>query len=350
MRDYNVLSRRPGFPTERSKYFHLWQIFYPGGEPTPLTSGLANYKKVSISADGRSIITLKDDETSNIVLSDAKALGEPIQITSGDQNNFGQKGLAWVDEKRLLFSSSTESGLSDSLVVMNVNDKSKITIPSKKESAFRIPVSDGEFIWFAMSVNGVSQIFQMDMDGKNVAQLTETTDGQKYSPRISNDSRHLYYVINRKNDAAIMRFDLQNKSEEVFFINPDVQPGTFLELSPDNKYLTFSRRLKGEDDTSEKMMAIVSIENTDDLRFVSAQTLPGIRRFSPDSQSLDYIFAPTDGTQIVRQKLDGGEPLPIVTVKGQTIFNFAWSIDGKQLAMALGKQSRDAVLLSEFSR
>ncbi|HQX56420.1 MAG TPA: winged helix-turn-helix domain-containing protein [Pyrinomonadaceae bacterium] len=336
--------------TERSKYFHLWQIFYPGGEPTPLTSGLANYKKVSISADGRSIITLKDDETSNIVLSDAKALGEPIQITSGDQNNFGQKGLAWVDEKRLLFSSSTESGLSDSLVVMNVNDKSKITIPSKKESAFRIPVSDGEFIWFAMSVNGVSQIFQMDMDGKNVAQLTETTDGQKYSPRISNDSRHLYYVINRKNDAAIMRFDLQNKSEEVFFINPDVQPGTFLELSPDNKYLTFSRRLKGEDDTSEKMMAIVSIENTDDLRFVSAQTLPGIRRFSPDSQSLDYIFAPTDGTQIVRQKLDGGEPLPIVTVKGQTIFNFAWSIDGKQLAMALGKQSRDAVLLSEFSR
>ncbi|MBK9765595.1 MAG: hypothetical protein IPP63_00480 [Chloracidobacterium sp.] len=92
-----------------------------------------------------------------------------------------------------------------------------------------------------------------------------------------------------------MRFDLQNKSEEVFFINPDVQPGTFLELSPDNKYLTFSRRLKGEDDTSEKMMAIVSIENTDDLRFVSAQTLPGIRRFSPDSQSLDYIFRQPTG-------------------------------------------------------
>jgi len=334
--------------TEGGQYFHLWKIFYPDGEVQPLTNGLASYGKVSISSDGKKILTLRADENSNLFIADAENLRNERQITFGNQNNFGQNGLHWVDQQRILYSTQIEQNLADNLTILNIYDNSKISIPAEKQNAFRIPVSDGKQIWFTMSVNGVSQVFQMDLNGKNVRQLTDGNDGQRHSPRVTNDSKYLYYVLRGKEESSILRFDLQNRKEEVFFSNPDFQPGAFLELSPDNKYLTFSRTPQSSSDKSGGSMTVVSIENTTDIKVFSASIVPTIRRFSPDNQSLDYIYAVTDSTQIVRQKFDGSAPQPIYTISEGKIFNFAWSKDGKKIVISRGQQSRDAVLLSEF--
>ncbi len=334
--------------TEGGQYFHLWKVFYPGGEVQPLTNGLANYGKVSVSSDGKKIITVRTDETSNLFIADAENLSTEKQITFGNQNNFGQNGLHWVDDQRILYSTRVEQNLADNLTILNIYDNSKIAIPSEKQSAIRIPVSNGKQIWFTMSVNGVSQIFQMDLDGKNIKQLTNGSESQRHSPRVTDNSKYLYYVLRGKEESSILRLDLQTQKEEIFFNNPEFQPGAFLELSPDNKYLTFSRTMKNSNQQSGGSMTVVSIENTNDIKVFSASMVPVIRRFSPDSQSLDYIYSITDSTQIVRQKFDGSQPQPIYTTPEGKIFNFAWSKDGKKIVISRGQQFRDAVLLSEF--
>jgi hypothetical protein len=47
------------------------------------------------------------------------------------------------------------------------------------------------------------------------------------------------------------------------------------------------------------------------------------------------------------QPLDGGKAKQITDFKSDLIYNFAYSRDGRQLALARGSHTRDAVLISE---
>ena len=48
------------------------------------------------------------------------------------------------------------------------------------------------------------------------------------------------------------------------------------------------------------------------------------------------------------QPLDGAAPKQLTDFKQERIFAFDWSRDGKQLALARGTLTRDAVLISNF--
>lgn len=337
--------------SDGSRFFHLWKVYYPDGEVTPVTSGLSSYRKVTISRDGRRVLALRSDETANIFVTDPDKPAEQKQVTSGNQNSFGQNGLHWIDDKRILYSSQTEQNLADNLSIVNLDDNSRSVVTNERQNSFRVPISNGRFIWYAMNKDGTSQIFRMDMDGKNVQRIAGGSDGQRQSPRITEDGRYLYYVRRTREGSSILRYDIQAEKEEVFFENPDVQPAAFLELSPDNKYLTFYRlinRPTGTDDEANAMMTVLPIDDPAGVKFFPVSAVPPIRRFSPDSSSVDYIYAPTDMTQIVRQSFDGGEIKTIYTSSTAKVFNFAWSKDGKRLALSLGEQLRDAVLLTDF--
>jgi Tol biopolymer transport system component len=339
--------------SDGSRFFHLWKVYYPDGQIEQITNGLSTYGRVSISSNGKKILALQTDETSNLLIADAENLSEQKQLTQGKQNSFGQNGLHWIDDKRILFSVQTEQNLADNLAIINLEDGSKTPITNEKQDSFRVPVTDGKYIWFTMNKGNFAQVFQMDIDGKNIRQLTNGNDGQRISPRVTNDSKYLYYVVRGKSGGTIRRFDLQTQTEEIFFNNPDYQPGPFLELSPDNKFLTFLRIMDRPDNSDYKynaIMTIISIENTNDIKTFPVSFVPPIRRFSPDSKAIDWIYADTDATQIVRQGFDEREPKPIYTTPEGKIFNFAWSKDGKKLAIARGEQYKDAVLLTEFDK
>jgi Tol biopolymer transport system component len=53
-------------------------------------------------------------------------------------------------------------------------------------------------------------------------------------------------------------------------------------------------------------------------------------------------------SNIWRQALAGGLPKQITSFKSDLIFFFAWSRDGKQLALERGATSSDVVLISNF--
>lgn len=71
-------------------------------------------------------------------------------------------------------------------------------------------------------------------------------------------------------------------------------------------------------------------------------------RFSPDSKAVDFTANLESGIQIMRQGFDETEAKPILQMPKDFIFNFAWSKDGKKIALSRGHQLRDAVLLNGF--
>jgi dipeptidyl aminopeptidase/acylaminoacyl peptidase len=70
--------------------------------------------------------------------------------------------------------------------------------------------------------------------------------------------------------------------------------------------------------------------------------------FTPDGRALAFLDSRGGGANIWTIALDGnGESKPLTDFKTETISDYAWSADGKQLAVIRGSSIQDAVLINE---
>jgi len=69
---------------------------------------------------------------------------------------------------------------------------------------------------------------------------------------------------------------------------------------------------------------------------------------SPDSRSLNYIDTRDGISNIWSRPLSGGSPKQVTTFTPDRIFSYAWSPNGKQIAVARVVQTSDIVLISNF--
>ncbi len=71
-------------------------------------------------------------------------------------------------------------------------------------------------------------------------------------------------------------------------------------------------------------------------------------RWTPDGRAFAYIKTRDGVSNVVVQSLEGGEPVPLTDFKDGRLFSFAFSPDGKQLALSRGKTDRDVVLIKDL--
>jgi Tol biopolymer transport system component len=104
-------------------------------------------------------------------------------------------------------------------------------------------------------------------------------------------------------------------------------------VSPDGRQVVFF---------AEGSAVIVPSDGGEPARRIS---MPATRlRWTADGLGLTYADA--TGTNLWVQPIDGGAPLQLTTfANDKTIVNFAWSPDGRQLAVARAVTTSDIVLL-----
>jgi Tol biopolymer transport system component len=71
-------------------------------------------------------------------------------------------------------------------------------------------------------------------------------------------------------------------------------------------------------------------------------------RWSPDGRALTYVVNRGGASNIWSLPVDGGPPQQLTDFKAEGIISFAWSRDGKQLAMVRGTMTNDVVLIKDF--
>lgn len=118
------------------------------------------------------------------------------------------------------------------------------------------------------------------------------------------------------------------------------------QISPDGKLLAYVAW--GATMTSPIVLTVVPFGGGSPVyRFDLPMGVTWIR-WAPDGKALDYSLTRGGATNIWRQVLAGGPPRQITNFKSDLIFSFDWSRDGKQLALARGATSSDAILISNF--
>lgn len=220
---------------------------------------------------------------------------------------------------------------------------------------------DGEPAWtpdgkivYASNASGNPDIWISDSDGRNAKQLT-VDPGNDGAPAVSPDGRWVFYTSFAQPQRSVWKIPMTG-GEAVRVFGPHTPPdddpvratlrATFVAraISPDGKVLAGSflnREARGF------RLGLVSVDSGEMVKKFDHG--PFTSGFTPDGRTLTYGDTRNGVWNVWNQPIDGGAPKLVTSFASGSIFGFAWSRDGRQLAVARGTVTNDAVLISNLT-
>lgn len=179
----------------------------------------------------------------------------------------------------------------------------------------------------------------MDIDGSNPVRLTDGK-GENY-PQCSPEGRWVYYFPGSVglNAGSLWKVPIDGGAP-VLVTDETVGRSS---VSPDGKLLAYAYVAQHENPTTGvKVVPVEGGRPVMQFRFELSNPL----RWTPDGRALAYL---DDRQQnIWARPLGGGPPRQLTDFKSDQTYAFAWSRDGKQLALARGTRASDVVLITDF--
>jgi len=121
-------------------------------------------------------------------------------------------------------------------------------------------------------------------------------------------------------------------------------------VSPDGKWLMFQYADSPDPFAPPNKMVIMPFgveSERKEFPLPASGTASVVTQWSVDGKSIFFSIINNNTGNIWSQSIDGGPPKQVTDFKDSLITGFAWSNDGKQLAMTRGILLRDAVLITD---
>ncbi len=324
-----------------TQFSQLWIIGYPDGTHQRITNELSNYQGLSMTADGRNLVSTQQSTLSNIWV--AKDGSDALKITSELGKSDGMSGLAWAPEGKVVYTTRIKE--TQDLWIINSDGTGNRQLTFNSGSNFSPVVSrDGRYIVFASSRAGNMNIWRMDGNGGNPLQLTNNS-GIVGEPSISPDSRWVVYQhADADNKATIWRVSIDG-GEPVRLSAVHSEKPT---ISPDGR--TFACLYGVATPDSAARIAVIPIDGGEPVRLLDLPSVARSRtfRWSSDGSSLIYLEGKNGIDNLWSQPLAGGSPKQLTEFRSDRIFRFGISSVNGQIAFARGSDASDSVMISDF--
>ena len=325
-----------------SSYFpQLWYVAYPSGEVRRITHDLNAYSEysLSVSADASQIATIKSDLTCNIWVAPGDDPARARQVTFGSVGRYdGLHSLSWTPDGRLVYGGFIDAN--QAVYVMDAEEKGskQLTEGTSMESHTSVDPR-GRYVFFQSNRTGRFHIWRVGLDGEDRKELTDGTHDQ--NPSVTPDGRYVIFSSNREGEYLLYKVSVEGG--ESVRLSETREAADYPEVSPDGRLVAF---VHADPKAGGRRLSIISAEGGPVLKSFDARGHWGPVRWTPDGRAVAYPVTTAGVSNLWAQPLDGGPARRLTDFKSDTIYNFAWSPDGRHLAVTRGNDPSDAVLIS----
>jgi Tol biopolymer transport system component len=288
------------------------------------------------------LVTVQWNPISNIWNAPNGDGAQAKQITSGKAE--GGDGLAWTPDGRIVYT-SLDSGNAQ-IWIMKDDGSSQKQITQGPGNAFNPAVSpDGRYIVFQTGRGKLPSLWRVDMDGGNPKQLTKSDDQR---PHISPDSQWIIFDSWFSEKRSLWKVSIDG-GQPVQLTDKLTGDGS---VSPDGKLIACF--YKDEQPSAQWRIMILSFDGgppvmTFDTPSASGPSNPNAAiAWTPNGRGIEYIDSLGGTANLWSQSLGGGPPKKLTAFKENGVTRFAWSRDGKQLALTRTTTTSDVVLIRDF--
>ena len=321
------------------------QIYFfsaSGGESHRITNDLNNYGDVSLSADSKSLVTIRFEQRNNIwFLPQGKT--EESRLVTNNVHAF-YRFIAAMPDGRIIYTSQEDSNSGRKLWLIN-SDGSNVKQLTKNHGDDILPcaTADGRYIVFASNRADMKtyHLWRINADGSEPIQLTNG-DGER-GPVCSPDGQTILYSTGGPDvgpDKSRLRKISINGGESVQLTE---YPSGWKDVSPDGKFIAL--RCKS-DISSPFKLAIISSEDGKPVKSFDIKGNSQIR-WMPDGSSISFVKSEKGVSNIWTQPLSGEPPRQLTKFTAEEVLFFDWTKNG-DIICTRGYEARDPVLIGNF--
>jgi Tol biopolymer transport system component len=299
----------------------LWRIAYPGGERTRLSNDTTRYSDISLSADGNTLVAARPETRVAIWVGDSTGAGRDIVRPTPFLSSAYQYAMLGWDGARLLFT-HTMNGRYE---IFRVDPDGGTPEPVIAGREFSV-ADDGTIVFRAVGEG--DGLWRVGRDGQHPVELVK---GSVSYPMISADAQQVVY--NARDGELQALWSLPAVGGTPTKMLP-IGIESFSDISPDGRSIII---LDGGKWTLCDLPGCTA-------RKPIAPALGGRPRWMPDGKAFSY-YDGKSRTVLWEQPIDGSSPRQLTEPTNDgNLASYAWSRDGKRLAISRATPSSDIVL------
>lgn len=315
----------------------LWECTYASGAKRRLTNNLNGHDSVSITSDGKSIVTGEIYSRSAIWVSpDLK----PENAKPVMQNTADTWGFSWAPDNRIVFVSD-QSGDPEVWIMDADGANAKALTNDRIFKAIPVVSPDGRHVVYSSSENG-GTLVRIDINGGNKTEINSSTGAD--NPDISPDGKWIIFSAWVDGISKVLRVPFEGGEPHVlkdWAIEPRYsRDGTRIACFTPTEQTQFWNRL-----------AIIPAEGGEEIKTFQTPPNTTISRgpiWTPDDKGISVIIAPGEKQELWLQPVDGSSGKQITDVGLPGIARRDYSRDGKRIAIVRAQGFGNAIMITDF--
>ncbi|HZU26857.1 MAG TPA: protein kinase [Bryobacteraceae bacterium] len=322
----------------REDDFQIWSVSPDNGAALRVTNDLTNYAGLSVTSDGRTMLATEAVSSYELWVAPGGEAGRAAQVTSGGVRSFN--GLAWAPDGHIVYSAL--AGRYQNIWTMDASGGDLRQLTTGPDNKYEVAVTpDGRYVVY----HSHGAIWRMDRDGSHQQRLTWGRDD--VHPEPSAEGKSVYYASFRDwapgmgGHPTLMRVSIDGGQPTVI---SDIA-ASIPRVSPDGRLIACEYFPDLDPQFSADYAAVLNADGGEPTRVFDK--LPSGRSsvsWAPEGDALEFATTGVPGN-LWRVPLSGGPAQPVTSFRDNQIFGYAWSRDGKKLALCRGGTTRDLVLI-----
>jgi serine/threonine protein kinase/DNA-binding beta-propeller fold protein YncE len=314
-------------------------LSYPSGELQNVTNDLSEYRNLTVTTDGKALVTVQEQESMSVFLANmpAKLPAEIVPASSPISTGQVSGWLRWSSDGQLLVNDQNFHSFK-----MDPTGAGRIQIPDRDtNAAYAISCGPDAFV-VGLLGNDMLNLFRYDRLMRDKKQLTKERDAEQ--PVCTKDGKWIYYEDNLEGP-ALKRASTDGGTPEIVAMNAF----NGVALSPDDKRIAFLQFSGGNGEHKTQIV----IQDVDGANKAYLPEMGVVRApiWAPDARGLILDKATGAGSNLFYQPLDGSAATQITHFNTEPLFIPAYDIspDGKQIAITRANaHDADLVIFQKF--